>query len=199
MREQGGKCALCGSKEELVVDHNHDSMEVRGLLCQSCNMMLGYLEKKTVSFAEIEAYLRRGISRVDRDELFVGVAFQFSRRSTCPRKSVGAVLVRDNRIVAHGYNGAPPGQPHCTEVGCDISPQGGCQRALHAELNAITYAARKGVRTEDSTMYLTLAPCESCAKLMVTAGIGRLIYVEDYRLIDGIDFLLLAGVEIVRV
>ena len=199
MKEQGGKCALCGSKGDLVVDHNHETMEVRGLLCSHCNMMLGFIEKKTFSFEELEAYLRRGISRVDRHEMFMGVAYQFARRSTCPRKSVGAVLVRDNRIIAHGYNGAPPGQPHCTEVGCDLTPQGGCQRALHAELNAITYAAREGVRTHGSTAYITLAPCEYCAKLMVTAGVEQVIYREEYRVTDGIDLLLLAGVTLIHV
>jgi|SRR5215471_19154181 len=190
-------CAICGSTEDLKVDHDHTTGQIRGMLCQFHNVALGYYEKDRFLIDKFEAYLSDHGIRIGRPEMFLKIAYRFARRSTCPRKAVGAVIVRDNRIIAHGYNGAPPGMPHCTEVGCDISPvTGGCQRALHAELNAITYASRKGVSTEGAIAYLTLSPCLYCAKFMVTAGIAEVLFHERYRNEDGLDFLREAGVKV---
>ncbi len=197
LKSQGNRCALCGVQAgpNLVVDHDHQSGLVRGLLCDHCNRVLGFWENRRFTVNALKSYLQG--ERIDRVEMFIAVAQQFARRSTCPRKSVGAVFVRNNRIIAHGYNGAPPGMPHCTDVGCEIGPNGGCVRALHAELNALSYAAREGVRTADAEAYLTLAPCLSCAQLMITAGITRVIYLEEYRDRAGIELLQRAFVEVI--
>ena len=107
-------------------------------------------------------------------------------RATCPRRSVGAVIVRDKRILATGYNGAPRGLAHCPEggpehdwpVGCMRA--GHCIRALHAEQNAILQAAMIGVACEGSTIYVSCQPCHNCAKMIINAGILKLIYEGDY-------------------
>lgn len=128
-------------------------------------------------------------------------AHLFSERSTCNRGQVGAVLVKDKRIIATGYNGAPPGMPHCIDVGCDelilytaelaqikededdsrAEVNLGCQRTVHAEANAILYAARHGISTDGTTMYCTHSPCERCVLLMSSAGIKKIIYDKPYR------------------
>jgi dCMP deaminase len=196
-------CALCGVKETLVVDHDHDSTLVRGLLCDHCNRVLGFWESRRFTIAALRDYLSqpqinylRESTRMSREQMFMGIAQRFSQRSTCLRKHVGAVFVRDNRIIAHGYNGAPTGLPHCTEVGCDIDPDtDGCIRANHAEMNALTYAAKKGVATEEAAGYLTLSPCRTCAQLLVVAGIRKVYYREEYRDGRGLELLRAAKVE----
>src|SRR4051794_26103226 len=112
--------------------------------------------------------------RISRDVLFIETALLYSRRSTCSRGQVGAVLVRDNRIISAGYNGAPPGQAHCTEVGCWLpdGEYGGCKRAIHAEANALVWAARVGIPVDHSSIYTTHASCEQCSRLLVAAGIA---------------------------
>lgn len=147
--------------------------------------------------------------RPTRDELFIKMTQLVATRSTCPRKHVGAVIVRDNRIMSIGYNGAPPGMPHCDDVGCEAAffqrHEGGrtyqlpgCVRAIHAEMNAIAFAARQGARTDDATMYSTCATCANCAALLVSSGIARFVYREPYRLTAGIDLLNNAGVEVMQ-
>lgn len=147
--------------------------------------------------------------RIDRDELFMEVAQLVSLRGTCPRKQVGAVIVRENRIISIGYNGAPQGMPHCTKMGCGGEIRGyygektgnfpnGCTRAIHAEMNAIAFAARQGAPTDDATMYSTCATCANCAALLVSSGITKFIYRELYRDPAGINLLSDAEVEIIR-
>lgn len=149
--------------------------------------------------------------RPSRDELFTEMAQLVATRGTCLRKQVGAVMVRDNRIVSIGYNGAPPDMPHCTDVGCGGGePRGsqqtgsgpvypnGCTRAIHAEMNAIAFAARQGAPTDDAAMYCTCATCATCAALLVSSGIKRFVYLEPYRLTAGIDLLNEAGIEVVQ-
>jgi dCMP deaminase len=107
-------------------------------------------------------------------------------RATCPRRSVGAVIVRDKRILATGYNGAPRGLPHCPEGGGEHDwplgclRAGHCIRALHAEQNALLQAAMMGIACQGSTMYVTCQPCNNCAKMIINAGIVRVIYEGDY-------------------
>lgn len=107
-------------------------------------------------------------------------------RATCPRRSVGAVIVKDKRILATGYNGAPRGLPHCPEGGDEHDwpmgclRAGHCIRALHAEQNALLQAAMMGIACKDSTMYVTCQPCNNCAKMIINAGIARVIYEGDY-------------------
>jgi len=107
-------------------------------------------------------------------------------RATCPRRSVGAVIVRDKRILATGYNGAPRGLPHCPEGGPEHDwplgclRAGHCIRALHAEQNALLQAAMMGIACQGSTMYVTCQPCNNCAKMIINAGIVRVIYEGEY-------------------
>jgi len=119
--------------------------------------------------------------------MFMEIAKIVSLRSSCERKFVGAIIVRDNRIISMGYAGAPSGQAHCHPELCDLSKP--CTRTIHAEMNAIAYAARSGSRTEGATMYTTLSPCVDCAKAIVSAGIQTLWYLEEYRDLSGIDLL----------
>jgi dCMP deaminase len=142
--------------------------------------------------------------RIDIDEMFFGMLGFVAERSTCTRADVGAILVRDRRPISMGYNGAPPGMPHCLDVGCEQDhatshdgfdiPIQGCARTVHAEANAIAFAARNGIATEGATMYCTHAPCYSCAKLTVSAGVIEFKYQIDYRDERGLNLLADAGV-----
>jgi len=125
------------------------------------------------------------------------IAFQVARRSTCPRASVGAVIVRDKRILTTGYNGSPRGLPHCTEAGCLII-NGHCVRALHAEQNAIIQGALHGVDVSHSTLYVTHQPCLNCAKMIINAGIERVVYAGHYPDDIARSFLEQAGVDLVK-
>lgn len=115
-----------------------------------------------------------------------------AQRATCSRLSVGAVLARDTRIVATGYNGAPAGMTHCTH-----SDDESCGVSVHAEANAIAFAARYGVSTAGSTLYVTHAPCRDCSKLVINAGVSQVYYGRRYRDDSGLDLLAAAGVSIV--
>ncbi|MEM1575748.1 MAG: cytidine/deoxycytidylate deaminase family protein [Nitrososphaerota archaeon] len=127
------------------------------------------------------------LERPSIDEYFMEMAKLVSKRSTCLRRKVGAVLVKDKRVLATGYNGAPKGLPHCSEVGCmreklDI-PAGERQelcRGLHAEQNCIIQAAVFGVSTKGATLYTTHFPCSICAKMIINAEISEIVYEEDY-------------------
>lgn len=107
-------------------------------------------------------------------------------RATCPRRSVGAVIVRDKQIIATGYNGAPRGLPHCPVGGPEREWPDGCMRAghciraLHAEQNAILQAAKIGVACEGASIYVTCQPCNNCAKMIINSGIRRVLYEGDY-------------------
>ena len=127
------------------------------------------------------------MDRPSLDEYFMTIAEDVSRRSTCLRRRVGAILVVDRRLLATGYNGAPSGVPHCAETGClrerMAVPSGERQelcRGLHAEQNAIIQAAKHGVRIDGATLYTTLHPCSMCAKMAINAGVRRIVCREDY-------------------
>ncbi len=113
------------------------------------------------------------------DEYFMNIAHEVANRSTCERAKVGAVIVKDKRILTTGYNGSPRGLPHCTEVGC-LMENGHCIRTLHAEQNAIIQAALHGVTTAGSTIYVTHQPCFLCAKTIINAGIEEIVYDQEY-------------------
>ncbi len=136
-------------------------------------------------------------SRPSWDEYFMQVAFVVATRATCPRRSVGAVIVHDKRILATGYNGAPRGLAHCTEVGCYIVA-GHCIRALHAEQNAILQAAMNGVSTRGATLYVTCQPCNHCAKMIINAGIERVVFQGDYPDEFALELFAEAGVQLDR-
>ena len=118
--------------------------------------------------------------RVGWDQYFMNIARQAATRSTCDRKSVGAVIVRDKTILSTGYNGSIRGMPHCDEVGHDLE-NGHCVATIHAEANAIIQAARNGVNISGAEIYTTASPCWSCFKLIANAGIRRIYYGEFYR------------------
>jgi dCMP deaminase len=118
---------------------------------------------------------------------FMDIAELVSRRSTCLRRSVGAVAVKDKRILATGYNGAPSGIPHCLDVGCLREQEGVASgerhelcRGIHAEQNVIIQAARHGVSIEGAALYCTNLPCVICSKMLINAGIREIIYREGY-------------------
>lgn len=115
--------------------------------------------------------------RIDWDSYFIDIAYKISERSTCPRLHVGAVLVKDKRIKATGYNGSPKGLPHCDEVGCYIV-NGHCLRSIHAEINCALEA--EPFEREGATMYITHAPCPECQKVIITIGVKRVVYCEEY-------------------
>ena len=136
------------------------------------------------------------MARVSWDRYFMNLAVQAATRSTCPRKAVGAVVVRDKAVLATGYNGSIRGLEHCFEVGC-LMDNDHCVRTVHAEANAILQAARHGMRIEGADIYVTASPCWDCFKLIANAGIGRVLYGEFYRDERIEMFAQQAGIELV--
>ncbi|MEW6457684.1 MAG: cytidine/deoxycytidylate deaminase family protein [Bacillota bacterium] len=138
------------------------------------------------------------------DEIFMEQAHLMARRSTCLRRHVGAVLVRDNRAIASGYNGPPSGLPHCDERGGCLREQLGVPsghrqeicRALHAEQNVILQLAITGLSGRDATLYVTHFPCFTCAKLLVQLGVRRIIYQLGYPDQFSADLLDEAGIQL---
>jgi len=126
----------------------------------------------------------------------MNLAVQAATRSTCPRKAVGAVIVRDKAILATGYNGSLRGLPHCTEVGC-LMDNGHCVRTVHAEANAILQAARHGSAIEGADIYVTASPCWNCFKLIANAGLSRVYFGEFYRDDRIREFASEAGIELI--
>lgn len=121
------------------------------------------------------------------DEYFIKIAFDVASRATCLRRTVGAILVKDKRILATGYNGAPSGLRHCDDVGCVREKHGVPSgerhelcRGLHAEMNAFLQAAVHGVSTMGSTLYCTTYPCSLCAKMIINAGVERVVEAGPY-------------------
>lgn len=121
-----------------------------------------------------------GRKRASWDEYFMAIARQVATRSTCDRKHVGAVVVRDRMILATGYNGSIRGIAHCDDEG-HLIEDGHCVRTVHAEANAIVAAARNGVRLDGADIYVTASPCFNCFKLIANAGIRRIAFLEFYR------------------
>lgn len=126
------------------------------------------------------------------------IAFEVATRSTCDRKHVGAVLVRDKTILSTGYNGSIRGLPHCDEIG-HLIVDGHCIRTMHAESNSIAQAARNGTNCKNSEIYTTSSPCWVCFKLLVNAGITKIYYNELYR--DNIifEYATTANIELIKV
>ena len=134
------------------------------------------------------------MKRMGRDEYLMKIASIVALRSTCPRAKVGAVLVREGRVISTGYNGSPSGTPHCIDMDCILDERGKCIRTVHAELNCICFAAKYGIKTEGAAMYITHSPCLDCAKAIINAGIKKVIYLEKYYL-DGLRLLVEAQVD----
>ena len=142
------------------------------------------------------------------DKTFIEIADLYATHSTCAKYHVGAVLVKDRRIVSTGYNGVVSGQKHCNEVfkninfkedkkASELHHEWSLKNELHAEQNCIACAAKNGISTEGTTIFINLQPCLSCAKLIVAAGIKRVVYKEPYlREQESIEFLRNAGIEV---
>lgn len=143
-------------------------------------------------------------SRPSWDSYFMQIAHLVATRATCPRRAVGAVIVRDRRILATGYNGAPSGVTHCPELGPTHDWPVGCLRAahciraLHAEQNCILQAAKVGTASAGSTIYVTCQPCNVCAKMIINAGIERVIYEGDYPDEFALELFREAGIAVQR-
>jgi len=170
--------------------------------------------------------------RITRDEYLMEAASLVAKRGTCSRAQVGVVFAREGRIVATGYNGAPPGIAHCVHEsfywtrstldsetpgwllrvtervglqdgsyyyfdGKTVSTSPGCTVVSHAERNGIAFAAREGIRLGDTDVYCTHAPCEDCAKSLLSTGISSLTYKTPYRLTAGVELLRSAGIPVV--
>ena len=158
------------------------------------------------------------MERIERTEMYAGIARLIAQRSTCARAQVGVIVVRDKRILVHGYNGAPAGMAHCDhECNCikvnpetkrfiirltnsgheedcpSITP---CTRAIHGEANAIAWAAREGINLDDGMLVTTMAPCLPCSQLIIAAGITDVMYLEAYRDMSGVELLREADVSV---
>lgn len=139
------------------------------------------------------------------DEYFINIVELIKTRSTCLRRQVGALIVKDKRILSTGYNGAPSGCAHCLDIGCLRDqlnvPSGKMHelcRAIHAEQNAIVQAAYSGVSVKGGTMYTTAQPCVLCAKMIINAGIEKIIFKGDYPDELAMKMLREAGVRVVK-
>lgn len=135
-------------------------------------------------------------TRPSWDHYFANLAKHVSSRSTCLRKKVGAVIVRDRNILSTGYNGSIRGQPHCTEEDC-LLDNGHCVRTVHAEANAIVQAAKHGINIDKSSIYTTASPCWYCFKLLANAGISRICFAELYRDERIVEYAKKSNIELV--
>jgi dCMP deaminase len=149
------------------------------------------------------------IKKPSFDEIFMDLAQNLALRSHCTRAQVGCVLTKDTRIISIGYNGPPSGTHNCDEDfkdegGCPKDSKGSCSLALHAEQNAILYASKNGAGIEGSTIYVTLSPCISCARIIYSMKIKKVIFLNSYAAYkglptdEGVEFLRKFGVEVVQ-
>lgn len=123
------------------------------------------------------------------------IALDVSTRSTCLRAQVGAIIVKERRILTTGYNGAPKGLPHCLDEGCEMV-NGHCVRTLHAEQNAIMQAALYGVSLDGGTIFITHQPCHTCAKMIINAGLERVVFAGKYPDELAVKYLRLANIQL---
>lgn len=140
------------------------------------------------------------MNRHSMPEVLLDIAFVMAHRATCQRAHVGAVVARSGRILSSGYNGAPAGMPHCEhppDGDSELSRQEHCGRAVHAEANAVAFAARYGVALDGADLFCTMAPCVKCAQLIINAGIRTVTYEESYRDGNGVALLREAGLTVV--
>jgi len=148
------------------------------------------------------------MARPSFDNIYMELAEKLALRSHCVKAQVGAVLTKDTRIISLGYNGPPAGTHNCDiewpETGCPRDSKGSCSLALHAEQNAILYAAKNNFSIHGSTLYITLSPCIACARVIYTVGIKKVFYKHSYAKYkgiatdEGVDFLRKFGVEVVE-
>ena len=146
---------------------------------------------------------RSALSRISFDELFAEVTLLIAERSSCAKTKQAALLIKDNRIISFGYNGSIAGGLNCLEDGgeeaCGKDSNGSCFQGIHAEQNAIGYAARNGINTDGCIMYVTQTPCLWCAKLLVASGIKEYHYIDEYRIDEGKKFLEFSGIKLCKI
>ena len=129
------------------------------------------------------------------DRRYLEMAAVWAKNSYCIRRQVGAILVKDRMIISDGYNGTPAGFENvCEDENGVTKPY-----VLHAEANAITKVAKSGNSSDGATLYITDSPCMECAKLIIQAGIRRVVYAREYRIVDGVDLLRRAGIEVEKI
>ena len=129
------------------------------------------------------------------DERYLEMAAVWAKNSYCKRRQVGALIVKDRMIISDGYNGTPSGFENICEDESGVTKP----YVLHAEANAISKVAKSGNSSQGATLYVTASPCIECSKLIIQAGIKRVVYKDEYRLTDGIDLLRRAGVEVEKI
>lgn len=129
------------------------------------------------------------------DTAYLKMAHQWSKLSHCKRKQVGAIIVKDEMIISDGYNGTPAGFNNC----CEDDAGSTHWYVLHAEANAILKVAKSTNNCKGATLYLTLSPCKDCSKLVLQAGITRVVFMNSYKDTEGVEFLQSAGVEIIQI
>lgn len=131
------------------------------------------------------------MSKISFDDIYMELAQNLAHKSHCVKIKVGAVLTQDTRIISLGYNGPPAGTHNCDEewaiMGCPRDSKGGCSLAIHAEQNAILYAAKSKVTIEGATLYVTLSPCLACARIIYTIGIKKVLFLHSYAHYKGIE------------
>jgi dCMP deaminase len=138
------------------------------------------------------------VKRPNWDEYFLKLAMLASERATCPRMHCGCVVAKDKNVIATGYNGSIPGDDHCEDAGC-LLVDNHCVRTVHAEMNALIQAARRGHAVEGASAYVTNMPCTTCAKALITAGVKRVVIFSDYHDTMAESFFAKGGVKIDRI
>ena len=147
------------------------------------------------------------MNRISKENYYLNIAQTVLERATCLRRVYGAIIVKNDEIISTGYNGSPRGRKNCVDMGfCTREamqvPRGEryelC-RSVHAEANAITKVAKSANNCDGSTLYITAAPCIECSKLIIQAGIRRVVYSDDYRSEEGLDLLRRVGIECVQI
>jgi len=136
--------------------------------------------------------------RPNWDEYFLKLAMLASERATCPRMHCGCVLVKHKNVIATGYNGSIPGDEHCEDVGCKVVDNH-CVRTNHAEMNALSQAAKHGNSLNGATVYVTNMPCTTCTKALIAAGIERVVVFSDYHDTLATEFCAKGGVKIDKI
>ncbi|MFY7826026.1 MAG: deoxycytidylate deaminase [Flectobacillus sp.] len=148
------------------------------------------------------------MAKPEFDDIYMELAVNIAKRSHCIKAQVGAVLARDTRIISIGYNGPPSGTHNCDEEfpehGCARDSKGSCSLALHAEQNAILFAAKNGSQVDGATLYVTLSPCIACARIIFSMKISKVVFLDSYAQYkglqsdEGVEFLRKFGVEVVQ-
>ena len=191
MKERGGTltsyiCQDCGFTYD---NSNPDLFQQKCPKCESLRILFfESISSDDLPLTKSKSYEIH--ERISRDEMFMAMAQIVSLRSSCKRNQVGAILVKNNRVISIGYNGPP------AHINCETCQGPDCEISIHAEINSIVYAAKAGISIEGATLYCTLSPCLNCAKSIINSGIKKVVYNEQYRAKIGIQFLEDYGIEI---